>query len=94
MSIQKWESDGDLIVANGEVIASLANDVCGPTTTDDERRWNSISALISAAPYLLDALETLVFEQYGPPNPNRVEQWDAAMEKAWAAIIKAKGETQ
>lgn len=50
--------------------------------------------LIAAAPDLLYALKDLMFEQMGPPNEHRVPQWDAAMERAWAAIDKATGKTK
>lgn len=84
-----WEMDGDHIYApDWRLVATVSVD---PYNQDPaiEREDTANAALLAAAPELLEALQQLVAEQSYPPIAHRVEEWDAAMEKAYAAIAKA-----
>lgn len=59
------------------------------TIADNEARANA--RLIAAAPELLAALEYLTDLAAGPPGGVTIDQKRAAMDRARAAIAKAKG---
>lgn len=73
--------------ANGEIIAMLG---------DDYEKRDSVVAnarLISAAPELLEALESFVTACDTAPPIDLISHISAACEKARAVLAKAKGET-
>lgn len=49
--------------------------------------------LIAASPEMYEALEALVDLQNGPPLIREQVEWNSAMDRARAALAKARGET-
>jgi hypothetical protein len=78
-----WAADEETLIHDNPD----GNDVQIP----DEEHLQANANLISSAPDLLEALQDLMDEQNGPPLIRDAPQWEAAMDKARAAIAKAEG---
>jgi hypothetical protein len=78
-------------------ISDRIEDLRGWLSNPPEMRRDAKGALVVlseiAASHadLLEALETLVDEQNGPPLYRHAARWEAAMTKARAAIAKSRG---
>ena len=83
-----WTSDGDLILDSENNVIATLNIPQGKSTTDDEKYWDSIASLITAAPLLLEAIEDLYYTFCSDPRWKNV----LIASKAKEAIYQATGE--
>jgi hypothetical protein len=92
-----WRADGPEVIGldgNGNYAGHVATAWYSPGGPGpDEAVANAalIVRAVNAHADLLEALETLVDEQNGPPLYRHAAGWEAAMNKARAAIAKARG---
>jgi hypothetical protein len=82
-------TDGPWQLTIGEYEAAIHSDVTIASINDDALAWKANARLISAAPDLLSALDSLLnkINAHGLENKHMI----ATIEKAELAIAKAKG---
>ena len=94
-----WGDQGDLLEAAAELrrLHQFAEDQIGRATAAEAALQMTktthalkIAAVEAQRDALLEALQALYDEQEGPPLIRRHRQWQAAMDKARAAIAKAE----